>query len=137
MKRLYTNIVLSVLLIGMSATVLAGPPSEVYYQGRITDNIGDPVTQNDLSVRFIIYSDSTGGRILWVTVTEKDVVDGLYSHRLGSISSFPDTLFTAFDSLWLEVLVDGEAQDPRTLLAATPMLCMWSMVPGVATGHRK
>lgn len=110
---------ISAILI-LCCSVQADVPGMISYQGRITDSNGDPVTQNDLSVRFIMYTDSAGGSIVWSTITQKDVVDGLYQHNLGSITSFSDTLFTAFPELWLEVLVDGEVVDPRTRIVSAP-----------------
>lgn len=52
---------LILLLVIITAAVLADIPRMLNYQGIITDDQGDPVTQTGLSLRFLIYPDSTGG----------------------------------------------------------------------------
>lgn len=101
-------------------TSLATPPRLINYQGRVTDNLGNPITANGMSVRFIIYKDSVGGSIMWAEVTSKDIVDGLVTHTLGSLVPMHDSLFTRFDALFLEVLVNAQPQVPRTRLTASP-----------------
>ncbi|MEE9358685.1 MAG: hypothetical protein V3U62_10545 [Sedimenticolaceae bacterium] len=97
-------------------------PRMISYQGIVTDSEGDPVTQPGLSFRFLIYDDSTAGEpgsALWIEVTEKDVVDGFVIHNMGSLIPMPDSLFTKFDELWLEVMVDGESVEPRTRIVSS------------------
>lgn len=105
--------------IPVSATEI---PRMISYQGMITDSEGDPVTQPGLSFRFLIFDDPIAGdpgSALWIEVTEKDVVDGLVTHNMGSLIPMPDNLFTEFDELWLEVWVDGEAIEPRTRIVSS------------------
>ncbi len=119
------NVCLLILVL-VTITVAAAQadiPRMLNYQGIITNDQGDPITQNELSVRFLIYPDSTGegpGTTLWTEVIEKDIVDGELIHNLGSVIPFSDTLFTRFDTLWLEVQVDGESIEPRTRLLPSP-----------------
>ncbi|MDH3892375.1 MAG: hypothetical protein OEV49_14975 [candidate division Zixibacteria bacterium] len=107
-----------------AAIVTAGDfPRQMSYQAVLTDDMGDPLTQNGLSVRYFLYADSTGGSFLWAEVTSIDIVDGQLNHYLGSscpACGIPDSVFFNQDTLWMEVMVDGESIEPRTKLAAYP-----------------
>lgn len=120
MKKQFLLLGLAVALaFGFASDVMAGFPRQISYQAILTDSNNVPITQNGLSVRYLIYEDSTGGAFMWAEVTMIDIVDGQLSHLLGSQIAFPDTFFTSFDTLWLELLVDGQPIDPRTKLTAS------------------
>ncbi|MCM2272341.1 MAG: hypothetical protein NDJ18_07300, partial [candidate division Zixibacteria bacterium] len=57
------------LCLVIASLATATPPRLISYQGRVTDNVGTPINQNGASVRFILYTDSTGGTIRWAEVT--------------------------------------------------------------------
>lgn len=101
-------------------TAEASFPRLITYQGVITDSAGVPITANGVSIRYLMYPQEVGGNFFWAEVTQVDVVDGQVTHLLGSITDLPDTMFTAFDSLWLEILVNGEALIPRILMTPAP-----------------
>jgi len=106
------------VLVLFSISAEADIPQYINYQGYLTDDQGDPVTDGDYSIIFIIYDAPTDGAIKWssdrITVA---VQDGLFSQRLGSI---PPTVFTGNSTRYLAIRVEGEDIDPRTQLIAVP-----------------
>ncbi len=118
-RRTWLGIGVALCLV-IASLAVATPPRLISYQGRVTDNVGTPVNQNGASVRFILYTDSTGGTIRWAEVTTKDIVDGLFSHVMGSLVALPDSLFINYDALFLEIMVNGEVNQPRTRLVSSP-----------------
>jgi hypothetical protein len=106
-----------VMLIGQA--VMAAP-SLITYQGRLTDNAEVSVPDSSYNVTFAIYTDSTGGAPLWQESAGVLTRDGLFSHRLGSVSSFPQLLFQDYDRLYLEISIEGETTLPRTRLTGVP-----------------
>ena len=87
-------------------------PKFINYQGKLTDNQGNPLT-GDFSMTFAMYDAEVGGNLLWeegprdVTVTE-----GLFSVLLGEVNPIPLEVFDG-DSAWMEVTVEGETMDKR------------------------
>jgi hypothetical protein len=76
-------------------------------------------------IRFLIYSDSTGGTALWQEVQNAQLDEqGHYEVMLGSTGSegIPLDLFTSGEPRWLEVqaLLPGEEAQPRVLLVSVP-----------------
>ena len=76
MKRSFTFTLAGLIMLGMIVSVAsAGVPQLMNYQGRLTDNGGNPL-DTTVSVTFTIYDDSTGGNPKWtelhpaVTVTD-------------------------------------------------------------------
>jgi len=101
-------------------TAWADFPRQIHYQGVITDSTGTPITDSGVSVRYLLYDVPAGGAFFWAEVTSVDVTQGKVNHYLGSLVPLPDSIFTALDSLWLEILVQGEALSPRILLTPAP-----------------
>ncbi|MFQ6007531.1 MAG: hypothetical protein ACE5K8_01130 [Candidatus Zixiibacteriota bacterium] len=104
-------------LIGQSVMTA---PNLITYQGRLTDSAGMNVPDSSYNVTFAVYADSTGGVPLWQESALVLTRDGLFSHRLGSISSFPQLLFQDQDRLYLEISIEGETTLPRTRLTSVP-----------------
>lgn len=119
-KRSWIAIAGCLLCCLLAVSLFATPPRLISYQGRVTDNLGAPLNQAGASVRFLIYKDSTGGSFSWAEVTTKDIVDGLFDHVMGSLVPLPDSLFTNYDALFLEILVNGSPIIPRTRLVGSP-----------------
>jgi hypothetical protein len=95
-------------------------PSLITYQGRLTDSAGASVPDSSYNVTFAIYTDSTGGAPLWQESAGVLTRDGLFTHRLGSVSSFPQLLFQDHDRLYLEISIEAETTLPRTRLTSVP-----------------
>ncbi len=120
MKRIiFLAALLTTVTLGMTLPAAAGPsvPNYINFQGRLADNTGNPVADGAYSVRFAVFALPVGGSQLWGQITTQNTVGGLFTQILGP---FPDTLFQGYDSLFLEVIVEGEAQSPRTRLTSNP-----------------
>ncbi len=108
-----------VILILMMSQVLAAP-MVINYQGRLTGAGGSPVANGSYDLQFAIYDDSLGGLLLWAETTTVTTSDGLFSHLMGSLNSFPRNLFTDGSPRYLELTTEGEVINMRTLLGVVP-----------------
>jgi hypothetical protein len=87
---------------------------------------------------FEIYTDS-GGNFnspgpLWAEHhTAVNVDSGSFSIVLGSQNPIPDTVFTG-DQRWLQVVVNGEPVQPRTMLTSVPYSARAGGVDGFSPG---
>jgi hypothetical protein len=108
------------LLIGLLVCVTAtAAPPVVNQQGFLTDASGTPLN-GTASLVFRIFAAASGGSALWTeTHASVPVVDGVYQVQLGSITSFPATLFDG-SNRWLEVTANGELMSPRQFVASVP-----------------
>lgn len=114
-------IVVAGVIIGLASTSIASIPDLVSYQGRLTDTEGDPVDSSVYSIKFTIYDAPTGDNEVWSSngFVPKLVLNGLFSHLLGSTHPLPDSL-KALDSLWLGITVGLDPEmTPRTHLIST------------------
>src|SRR5580693_8610843 len=97
-------------------------PPVVKFGGVLTDVNGKAAT-GTVGVTFSLYKESQGGAALWVE-TQNVTLDktGHYAVMLGSTTSQglrPD-LFASGEARWLGVQVQGEAEQPRTVLMSVP-----------------
>jgi hypothetical protein len=102
----------------------AGVPHFVKFSGVLKNAAGAPRT-GILSIKFVIYGDSTQGTPLWQEVQNAQVdQQGRYEVMLGATSSegIPMELFTSGEQRWLGVqaLLPGEEEQPRVLLVSVP-----------------
>jgi hypothetical protein len=97
-------------------------PPVVKFGGVLADVNGKPTT-GTVGITFALYKESQGGPALWVE-TQNVALDktGHYTVMLGSTTSQglrPD-LFASGEARWLGVQVQGEAEQPRTVLMSVP-----------------
>ena len=121
-KLILGLVVLSISLssiLSFAASVSAGVPQMINYQGVLTDPSGCPVADGDYTMIFRIYDTPTDGNLLWdethdaVTVTQ-----GNFNVLLGSTDSIPGSIFLS-DSLWLAVKVGNDIEmTPRQRIAS-------------------
>jgi hypothetical protein len=120
----------AILLVALLATTFAGVPNTTNYQGWLTDDAGDPVTDNLLMI-FYIWDDASAGSILWAEEhLSVSVESGFFNVVLGSNDPIPDSAFYGTDR-WLEIVVDGNTISPRTKLQSTP----YSFITKGVSGH--
>jgi hypothetical protein len=112
----FAAMILSLLAIAVSADV----PAFISYQGRLTDDAGQPVT-GTLNIKFKIYGSPDGDDSLWSSGFQSvDVEDGLFKYNLGSNVPLTKELFITNDSRYLGITVESEAEmDPRTQFITT------------------
>jgi len=117
MKRITFLTKLTALLALWTIAALAFIPSEalgavpqlINFQGILRDGSGNPVTNNNYSVRFRIYDDPTAGNVLWSESTSVSTNSGLFSVLLGALTPVPDTAFNN-PNRWLGIKVGGDAE---------------------------
>ena len=116
----YRILVISVLIAVLSGVTYAAPTQPISYQGRLTDNSGNPVANGTYKVTFTIYSSQKLGPTLWTEQHEVNTSDGMFTALLGSIVPFDATLFSEFPR-YLGIAIDAEPEmSPRILMASVP-----------------
>ena len=105
-----------------STTTQPAVPRLVNFSGKAVDLQGKPITGVS-GATFAIYKDQTEGAPLW-TETQNIHPDakGNYTVQLGSekSSGLPLDLFATGEARWLGVHIDGQEDQPRTLLLSVP-----------------
>jgi hypothetical protein len=116
----------------LAAGALAEIPQVMGYQGRITDNLGNPVADGTYTMQFRIYDNSTGsGSPLWDSGSQSVALSGgVFTVMLGA--SPQPSLGLAFDQdYWLLVTFDGQNQTPLRRLGSVGYAYTASgLVPG-------
>ena len=133
-----TMLIIGLVVVMISNQVTADNPAmprTLNYQGRLTDDQGQPIT-NTFSMTFTIYDAETDGESKWSeTHPSVSVINGLFSVTLGEgTPAMPvhDTVFSNPDR-WLEIVVAGETITPRTKLtsSAYALQAGWTMIDDV------
>jgi len=97
-------------------------PPVVKFGGVLTDASGKPVT-GTVGVTFALYKDQEGGAPLWMeTQNVQPDKTGHYSVMLGATNShgLAGDLFVSGEPRWLGVQLQGQAEQPRTVLMSVP-----------------
>ena len=100
----------------------ASIPHLVKYSGTIRDDAGHPAS-GVVGITFALYKDQEGGAPLWLeTQNVQSDSRGSYTVLLGSsrAEGLPTDIFTSNDARWLGVQVEGQEEQPRTLLVSAP-----------------
>lgn len=122
MKTYFKYIVLLFVLTSIFFSLLlhAQTPQLLNYQGKLNNKDGTP-TSGVFSIVFTIYADSTGGTSLWDETQDVTVMNGVFNVLLGSVESFPGTLFANGGERYLGVKVGVDPEmKPRFLLSGVP-----------------
>ncbi|MFA7193728.1 MAG: tail fiber domain-containing protein [Candidatus Paceibacterota bacterium] len=146
-KTLTFKIILILALLNFSLIdskdVFAAINPEINYQGRLLDDLGDPVADTDFNIQFKLYTVDTGGTEIWTenhcyspddgatcdgTGVDSRITtrDGLFSVMLGSVNSLSDVDFN--QTLYLGINIGGTGDTPsydgemtpRKVLGAVP-----------------
>lgn len=108
-------------------------PKSLYFQGKLTDKNGTPITEA-VRVTFSIYNSMAGtGPIMWREVeTITPQKDGTISVALGSKNPIPASIFDQYNSLFLGVKVgDSPELSPRQRLSSTSYAADSQMLSGM------
>ncbi len=117
----------------------AAVPQYITYQGRLTDDAGNPVPDTSYNFAFTIYNDIgeelwSSGPGIWIVLT-----DGLFSVSLGEtpMEPLPDSMFAGGHDLYLGISVNGETEiSPRAHLTPVPYsITALSAAPGAITNE--
>jgi hypothetical protein len=89
----------------------------INYQGRLTNNAGDPL-DTTVMIMFNIFDEK--GHYFWGEGQSTTVTNGLFNVILGSVVFLPDTVFGGEDR-YLGITVGADPElSPRTLLTSVP-----------------
>ncbi len=121
-----------------ASTTSAFVPSQVSYQGRLTDANGLPLTDT-LSIKFSIYNSSGGGIALWTeTQPAVPVIGGIFNVFLGAVTPLDQSVFninTVIDR-FLGIGVGGAADlQPLQKIVAVPYAFRVQTVDDASGGH--
>ncbi|MFH1372884.1 MAG: hypothetical protein ABII79_03710 [bacterium] len=103
----------TILMVAMALTISAEVPQTISYQGRLTDDTGQPVADGDYNITFQITEHSPmpmGETPLWSSGMQAvSVTDGLFVYYLGSNVPLPASIFTddGLDSHYLRFALEG------------------------------
>lgn len=121
MKRqpVTTLIGLVALALVLTSAISVAAPRIINYQGRLTDDAGQPLTHPSVLILFRIYDapeTNPAAALLWEESQLVSVENGMYNALIGSgtttVGTFGPSLFSG-DNRFLEVVVEGEVLAPR------------------------
>jgi len=105
----------------LAALANAEVPQLINYQGRLTDDGGEPANGSKF-MKFKIYGSVSGDDSLWSSGLQAvTITDGLFNYELGSNVVLPADLFTGNDPRYLGITVDTDAEIvPRVQFITVP-----------------
>jgi len=116
-KKIVKGIILTVaFVLAITLSAAAQAPNTMLYQGRLTDDIGDPITSST-SVTFYIHESEVTA--IYVDSFIRTVIpddNGVFTVELGPLSAAD---FDG-DKLWLEIRIGGVELTPRQLITSVP-----------------
>ncbi|MEO0099746.1 MAG: hypothetical protein ABIL04_02000 [candidate division WOR-3 bacterium] len=93
-------------------------PLLLNYQGKITDNIGNPVRDSSYSVTFRLFNVPSGGTAFWNETQTIQTRAGLFHTLLGSVTPIPSLPLDG--NLYLEMQVNpNPAMTPRVRIVSS------------------
>ncbi len=107
---------LILILVLFPIIALAQIPQTMNYQGRLEDNSGNPVTDDNYSIVFTIYDAATNGNSLWTETRSVTTEDGFFTLTLGENTSID---INTDQQIWLNVNIGGTDLTPRTKLSGS------------------
>jgi hypothetical protein len=109
MKR-FAPLLTLILLVFLTSLSLAEIPKMINYQGMLTGESGNALTDT-LDLQFRIYNAQTSGTLKWSeTQSQVPIIDGLFNVILGSVNPIDTLSFS--ENYWLEVQVGSDTM-PR------------------------
>lgn len=110
---------LALVLIVFTLPISAEVPNTMNYQGRLTDDVGDPVADIPHNITFKIYDEAS--TIRWEESHIVTTANGLFTVQLGSNGSPLTVDVFNYDECWLGITVDTDLEiTPRTQLNTVP-----------------
>ncbi len=113
MKR--TFLIGTLLLI---SAIAFSVPTEITFQGRLTDDLGVPIEGTD-DITFEIYSAESGGTMLWSETQSVFFRNGLYHVSLGEITPLTEEIFDG-STVYIQLRIGGEPVSPRQPMVTVP-----------------
>jgi len=127
-RVLIANVMCAILL---ASTVTADIPMVTNYQGRVIDDLGNPVADGTYSMRFRIFNADEGGDLRWDSGVQSIQVNGGVFNVLLGDNPMPSLDLPFDEDYWLVVTFEGINQTPRQRLSSCGYAYMASgIVPG-------
>jgi len=117
MKKMIRFSLLLLFVMAFASLAQAQNP-KISIQGTLKTADGTTVGDGTYTVTFRLYNTETGGTPLWFEDASVDVIGGIYSHYLGSVTPLNAGNFST--TLWLGVKVGSYELTPRTELSYSP-----------------
>ena len=117
MKRFIQRMILAAALL-MPAVAVASP-SMIPVQGTLYDATGRPVS-GTLPVTYTLYADPDGVTTLWADAIPTLFTNGIFTTYLGSESPLNLVLFRDYETVWVGIAIDGDAEIGRFRVATAP-----------------
>ena len=123
-----------ILLSSFILSTLAAVPSEINYQGLITDSDGDPIESATNSVAVNLYQVETGGTAVYTESFTQVASDanGIYSIQIGGASL--QSVLETNSELWLELIINEETLTPRQEINSVPYALVAKSAESFAPG---
>jgi hypothetical protein len=134
------KIIIMVVVLGLLMTainVAAQDSVLVSYQGRLTDDAGNPVPNSTYQITFSLFNGPDLVDAAWAETHPAVQTDnGLFTVILGSVNRLEETVFEN-EPLYLEIKIgESEIISPRTLLTSVPSAAFAKKVIGdIETGE--
>jgi hypothetical protein len=109
------------MIIVIASATMINAQVLINYQGRLTGLDGEPVANDNYTITFSLWDDSTGGSQLW-TETHASVYtnSGMFTVVLGSDSTLNEAVFEN-DPIFLRIMIAPDNYiSPRTRLTSVP-----------------
>ncbi len=119
MKTVHFFIFILMLVFSSNFTHLFAQQNKISLQSTLKDISGKAIPDGDVNVTFKLYHQMEQGQAQWTESATVSVVGGIYSHKLGSVTPLPASIFGL--PLYLGVTVGGGQElAPRTELTSAP-----------------
>jgi hypothetical protein len=110
-----------------TVSALTTVPTKMNFQGRLTSPSGTVVADGVYNMKFRIYDAATAGTLLWSETRDVNagtgvtISNGVFSVKLGSVTSLPASMFTNAN-LYFEI----ELPTPASATCATSSCAVWT-----------
>lgn len=127
MKRITIFFMLVISVLSVCKLHSQSIPQTINFQGVLKDASGNIVPNGDYNLTFKIYNVETGGTALWTETKLVNVVDGIFSTQLGSVSAISLPFDAAY---WVGITVgSGSELTPRIAFTSVPYSRMSLNIP--------
>ena len=111
------------LLLTAASLLAADSPLLIPFQGRLTNQAGEPYQTGQFTVTFNLYDQAIGGTSLWTERHEKvSVINGTVNAFLGSISSLASVDFATTKYLGIAIDADDNPATPEPEMVPRTMI---------------
>ncbi len=129
-QALYLTAAAALLLF---TAAVAAPPELLNYQGRLTDDLGDPL-DGQFDLTFTINSENVGGIQLWKETQTVTISNGLFNVLLGTTNPLPVTVFDG-NKAYLGIAINQQPElVPRQRIVSTAYAYRVATVDDAAGG---